>query len=114
MSEITEDEIQSRFADRAIRRGEERYFNLATGYEFIEACAESNLAIVGVEGFRLIRDGLCPQLDVVADFSTYQAPQWREFQSHVTTSAKAFLDAIADRSLLVNFTVLSLPEWRRK
>lgn len=111
-----EDGLPLGFAERVVRRspGGELYFDLATGYELIEACRSGDFAIIGVEGFQVLAEGLRSKMDLIADFSALSAAPWAVFQESGSRFAKAFLDSIEDRAVIVTFVTLSRAETERK
>jgi hypothetical protein len=115
MSRNLEQQLEARFADRSLYLGGERYFDLATAPTYVEACDESDLAIIGIEGFEIQNETVTPKMDLIADFSTLvTATTWLRLREQATRAAKEFLSQIRDRQIYVNFTLLSRSEWEQR
>ncbi|MDP3156562.1 MAG: hypothetical protein Q8N23_28075 [Archangium sp.] len=110
---ITEQQLEAFFADRSLLRVGERYFDLPTSSDFIEACIENDFAIIGIEGFEMVEGGIRPRMDLIADFSERDALTWSNLKDRANRSALAFRNAVTDHAVLLNFTVVNRTEWER-
>lgn len=115
MSKSAEQQLEARFSDRSVLRGRERYFDLATAPTYVEACEQSDLAIIGIEGFEIENETLTPRMDLIADFSKLATlTTWPQLREQATWAAKEFLSQIRERQVFLNFTLLSRSEWEQK
>ncbi|MDP2269634.1 MAG: hypothetical protein Q8K32_02810 [Archangium sp.] len=110
---LTAQHLEALLADRSVLRGGERYFDLPTSSDFIEACIENDFAIIGIEGFEMVEGGIRPRMDLIADFSERDALTWSHLKDRANRSAIDFLSALNDPVVHLNFTVLSSSEWEK-
>ncbi|MBY6037010.1 hypothetical protein KUV80_10105 [Fictibacillus nanhaiensis] len=55
-----EESLIDKFQNRGILSGEELYLNILDSFDFISACTDLNLAIIGVDFFYIKADGTYP------------------------------------------------------
>jgi len=79
----------------------ELFLDTPTALDFVAACQEKDLAVLGLEGFILDSGKLRPQLDMVADYSSAEKSTWEMFRDYCNRSAQKFLRSISPRSGLV-------------
>ncbi|ADZ90139.1 hypothetical protein [Marinomonas mediterranea] len=67
---MTEADLISLFNDKGVFCGSEFIVNRAYCGDFLQASKSAGFAVIGIEGFYLLKDGsLKPNLDEIADFS---------------------------------------------
>jgi hypothetical protein len=112
---LTEHELLSIYLGRAAHVvGSEMYFAPDVALEFLAACEENNLALIGIEAFVFQDPELMPQLDLIAGRSRPSAKTWRTFRDGCNQSARAFLEQLPAReNLVLSLTVLARNKWKK-
>ena len=108
---VTEQDLREAFATRSLVRGGEQYFDRENAVAFMAACAENDLAPVGLEGFDVRGATVSPRLDQIADFSNLTAPSWTELKEKAVAAARAFLNQVEGSVTHFAVTLLSRSEW---
>ena len=85
--------IVEKFKLSGFFRGNELYVKIPFAAKFIEESDKEQLAIIGIEGFRLNESRLEPQLDMIADFSGYIKGNYRLCIQLCNQAARGFLDS---------------------
>lgn len=102
------------FRDSAIRRGNEFYFDRDRAMRFLETCDREDLAVVGIECFRITSDATEPDMNFIADYSSrLQSVEWPEARRMINAEARQFV-ASASEGLFFNFVVSSSEEHRQQ
>jgi len=57
------------FSGRAIRRGNEVYFDRDLAMQFLDLCDRDDFTVIGLEGFRITDTTTEPQMAWIADYS---------------------------------------------
>ncbi|MBS0352037.1 MAG: hypothetical protein JSR33_12825 [Proteobacteria bacterium] len=73
-------QIEEKFKEYNLFQGGELYIRAPFLLEFIEECAKQNIAIIGIEGFKVINNQLEPKLDAIVDFSELTHADWETFK----------------------------------
>ena len=108
-----DEEMIERFRDRGILRGKELFLTPSTALEFLEACEENDLAILGIDTFLFKEEGIQILMDWIADYSLPEWTNWEECRSECYTSGKKFLaDLPKKEGIRVSIVVLSQEELR--
>lgn len=112
---LTEHELFAVFLGRAAHvAGNEMYFEPEVAIQFLAACEENNLAVIGIEGFIFDDPALMPQVDLIADYSASGEKSWRSFRDSCNRDAAHFLQQLPQRqNLVLSLTVLSGKEWKK-
>jgi hypothetical protein len=66
---LSEHELLARFHDYGQIHGGELYLASTAAHDFVAACQENEIAVVGIEGFKVSGDKRLPLLDGIADYS---------------------------------------------
>ena len=109
---MTEAEIFNHFAAHGIKtKYGELYLPKAKALDFITACEENGLAIIGIEGFIIVDDSILPQTDLIADYSPSLSPRgtdWIDYSHRCNTAVLEFVQrANSQRNLYFTFVVMS-------
>jgi hypothetical protein len=100
---MTEDQLFRSIKPPPLKRGGEYYFAVAGAFALIEECNANDIAVIGIEAFRVTSGAVEPDLGLIADFSPSLGSQWSEVVSLNNRAAKEFLTK-APQDLL--FTVV--------
>jgi len=109
---LSKDELLKEYQSQGIVSSSSLYLDLQTSFDFVNACSQNNLAVVGLEGF-VYQDGkLLPQLDLIADCSLdVELLDWSEYREQCNAHALNILQALPVREgLVINFVVVSKQE----
>ncbi len=99
----------------SISRGGEIYLRWESIAKFTNMCTQNNIAIIGIEGFKLKEEKIIPDMDLIADFSCSKDTAWNDYLQGCNESTKLFFDRIVSGSnLIFCFTLLSEDEWRNE
>ena len=88
--------------------GETPLFNLIDGYKLLVFCDEHDVAVLGIEGFKIVGDKRVPDMDCIADFSTLAMTAGELFPAESRKSAKYFLDSISAPDTLFEFVLVKV------
>lgn len=112
---LSEKQVFDQFISRGVAGDYgELYLPRASSLEFIQACEENDLAVVGIEGFRYEDGKLLPQLDLIADYSSTPDASWSSYKNACNNSARIFVEDSDSRySLCFSFTVMSREEFEK-
>lgn len=111
----TEEQILSKFKEKAIFKSGELYFSTIEALKFVNFCQKNNFAIIGLEGFFYKKKEVYPQLDMIVDYSSLKTKTWEEFQNQCNDSIKKYLSTLkSTKEIVINFTIFSKEEWRKK
>jgi hypothetical protein len=103
-------------AEGALIRGNEAFFDLKTARAIVDYLRKHNLAVSGMEGVIVEKDGLRPRLDCIADFSRSPGSSREEAVARWDEGARTVLDTweAACRDVRVSMTVMSPGEWMQQ
>jgi hypothetical protein len=119
LAALSEDELadmfrsRSRFPDQG--RARALYIHVPVALEFVAACDDNDLAILGMEGFIIGDDGAVGvRLDMILDCSDALATStWADVKRTCNDSARMFLRQLPDiADLFVEPLALSPDEWK--
>jgi hypothetical protein len=108
---MNEAELEDLFQSGSVVRGNLRFFDLDNARAFIDAAADNDIAVIGVEGFNLTSNDTIPLIDLVGDFSDAPSANWNQFRDATRASAKRFVDSITDGRVFVVFTLTDRRRW---
>lgn len=95
-------------------RGGEFWFSKIDLENVRQSFEKNNIAVIGIEGARLVGQLTHPDPDLIADFSEVKSSDWAEFKRESNRGANAFLQKTPeDPDLKFSITVYSEEEWRR-
>lgn len=83
-------------------------FNIQDGIKLINFCEKHNIAVLGIEGFKIINDKRVPDLDYIADFSALMMVSGDNFPSVSRISALKFLNTIGNEEILIEFELATI------
>jgi hypothetical protein len=110
---LSEKEIYAKFQEVGISRGGELYLQPRHALDFIRACQENNIAVIGIEGFIYENGQLAPQLDMIADYSSGNETSWNDYKNTRNNSSEHFTrNLLNKKGLILSFVVLSEQEWK--
>lgn len=81
-------------------------FNLIDGHKLLVFCDEHDVAVLGIEGFKVVGDKRVPDMDCIADFSSLAMTAGELFSAQSRKSAKHFIDSISDPDTLLEFVLI--------
>jgi len=113
MAPLSEAELFGQFRSRGVSNGLSLYVPREAAFDFIRACGQNNLAVLGIEGLVLKDDSIHPRLDMIADYSPRQEDkEWERYRDMVNAAAEAFLnDMPVIEGLVFDFTLYSEREF---
>lgn len=88
---MLEQDLYGRFAEVAVKRGNEMYFDRATALAFISACDVEDFAVIGIEGVRITRHATRPDPAWIADFSSGPQRPWDDTRRANNEEARDFV-----------------------
>ncbi|MBL4906774.1 MAG: hypothetical protein JKX94_04920 [Sneathiella sp.] len=95
MNKITkkdETELLRSFKMKGVGNGQELIIYKQFCLNFIKACKQAELAIIGIDGFYILNDGsIRPNLDEIADFSDVEAKKFVDFTETCNSAAVKFI-----------------------
>ena len=59
--------------------------------EFLNDCHNNDLAVIGIDGFEIIKGFIKPRIDIIADFSNLEVHDWESYKKRCYSSALEFL-----------------------
>lgn len=94
-----EKEIYASFIERAeVRLGGEIFLKADDAQQFVTACQNAGLAILGIEGVRIDSNQVMPYIDAIADYSPRKILEWDAYRDRCNRLALDFLrQAVADK-----------------
>ena len=98
--------LEQLFPD-VIYRSNSMYFRVETVPKFIDWCDESNIMIVGIEGFEFEDNVIKPRFDLIADFSsaTENIEHWDLSRKLLNQAARNFFETNHVKDLVFNFVL---------
>ena len=105
--------LNERFSTAGISsEGGELYLSKDSALDFIRACQENDLAVIGLEAF-LYEDGkLIPQIDLIADYSSTISHSWESYKRACNGYSENFVNSVPlAGEVYFSFTVLSPEEY---
>jgi hypothetical protein len=109
---LSEHELLARFHDYGQIHGGELYLASTAAHDFVAACQENEIAVVGIEGFKVSGDKRLPLLDCIADYSATSADTWQDFCRLCNKYSHEFLAAQPlDQHIVFNLVTMSKDEW---
>jgi hypothetical protein len=95
----TETELYAPYLGRAkVQSGGEIFLNPSDSLDLVATCERMEIAVIGVEAFRIDARGTMPYSDAIADYSPRTTTPWRVFEQQCNRSALNFLQrAIASK-----------------
>lgn len=111
---ITEEQLLSRFRNRAVRlRGRATYFPVAVAEEVLDSCRTHALALVGIEGNRIEGERVYTLSDRVYDLSRRRASNWTQYAQGCNADAAEVLRKLRSfPDLALWLTILNEDDWR--
>ena len=108
---LSEQDLLTRFRNRGQMHGGELYLSSAAARDFVAACQENEIAVVGIEGFKVSGGKRLPLLDRIADYSATSADTWQDFCRLCNECSHKFLaDQPLDQNLAFTLVTLSKDE----
>ena len=110
LEDQAERRVRDALADVGFVSGGEFYLAAAAVQRFLEACQGELLAVIGIEGFTLLDGKLMPDLDLIADFSSFLRADgtWEVLVRQTMHEARLFVGHIPPRpDRWLNFTLVS-------
>jgi len=109
---LSEQDLLTCFRHRGQMHGDELYLSSTAARDFVAACQENEIAVVGIEGFKVSGGKRLPLLDGIADYSATSADTWQDFCRLCNESSHKFLAAQPlDQNLAFTLVTLSKDEW---
>ncbi len=109
---LSEHDLLTRFRNRGQIHGGELYLSSAAAHDFVAACQENAIAVVGIEGFKVSGGKKLPLLDCIADYSATSADTWQDFCRLCNEYSHKFLSAQPlDQNIVFNLVTMSQDEW---
>ena len=109
---LSEQDLLTRFRDRGQLHGGELYLSSAAARDFVTACQENEMAVVGIEGFRVSGGKRISLLDCIADYSATSADTWQDFYHLCNEYSDKFLAAQPlERNIVFSLTTIAKDEW---
>jgi hypothetical protein len=109
---LSESDLVTCFRSRGQMQGGELYLSLAATLDFISACQENEIAVVGIEGFTDAGRKKTPLLDCIADYSTIAADTWLDFCRLCNEASRKFLSMqTSDKNMVFTLVPLTKDEW---
>ncbi|MBR8657336.1 hypothetical protein KDH83_28870 [Achromobacter sp. Marseille-Q0513] len=87
--------------------GDVPLFNLSDSHNMLNYCDENDVAVLGIEGFKIVGKKRIPDLECVADFSSL-VTAGEGFPSLSRKSARNFLDSIQDLNVFLEFVLVTV------
>jgi len=110
----TEQQLYEKYRLLGIVSGEELVLPSRYAEQLVDSCEESNLAIIGIDGFTILNGAIRPELGIIADFSSVQEGHWSKYRQRCNQAAKRFLSNFQHRdNLSFSFTMLNREEWKQ-
>lgn len=88
--------------------GDTPLFNLSDGHKLLDFCDRHDVAVLGIEGFKVAGDRRTPALECLADFSALALSAGKEFPALSRKSARYFLDTISDPDTFLEFVLVNI------
>jgi hypothetical protein len=88
---MTFDEILERFRHGSELRGGEVLLSPGYALKVVSLCDRNELAVIGIESFRLSNDETEPLLDLIADCSQAVSSDWGTYRTAANNCARSFL-----------------------
>ena len=76
--------------------------------ELLDLCSEHNAAVLGIEGFNIVKGKRVPNMDYIADFSDLIAVAGDDFPESSREAARRFIGSITDEQLLLEFVLVKI------
>jgi len=109
---FSERDLLARFRHRGQIHGDELYLSSAAACDFIAACQENAIAVIGIEGFKVSGCKKTPLLDCMADYSATSADTWQRFCCLCNEYSHKFMDAQPlDQNIVFNLVTMTEDEW---
>ena len=104
-----EQRILTKVHGDVVSRGGEHFLDRHAALEFVAMCEQDNLAVIGIEGFRVTENGTQPDLEYIADYSSrLDAFEWPAVRCANNDDAKRFIE-LAPNILYFSFVVAAGP-----
>jgi hypothetical protein len=81
-------------------------FSLSDSHELLSYCDYHGAAVLGIEGFKILRDKRISDLDCIADFSTLAVAAGAAFPELSRKAARDFIDSISDCEMFLEFVLV--------
>lgn len=106
---MDEEELIQRFAERGVNRGAEWFFSPSVCLELVDECERNSLAVVGIEGFKIVDSKVFPKVDLITDWSEIEATNWAAFVAETSALSRKFIktEVPTEDGLFLNLTILS-------
>jgi hypothetical protein len=110
----TEQQLYEKYRLLGIVSGEELVLPTQYAQQLVDSCEESNLAIIGIDGFTILNGAIRPELGIIADFSSVQEGHWSKYRQRCNQAARRFLSNFRHQdNLSFSFTMLNREEWKQ-
>lgn len=83
-------------------------FNISDSRTLLSACEKNDIAVLGIEGFRVLKNCRVPDMDCIADFSKLLLSSERYFSANSREKAKKFIDDFTSDDILLEFTLVKI------
>lgn len=74
----------------------------------LDFCCEQNAAVLGIEGFNVVKGKRVPNMDYIADFSGLISVAGDDFPRISREAARRFIGSIIDEQLLLEFVLVKI------
>ena len=109
---LSEHDLLTRFRNCGQIHGGELYLASAAACDFVAACQENDIAVLGIEGFKVSGGKKSPLLDCIADYSATSADTWQDFCQLCNEYSHKFLAAQPlDQNIVFNLVTMAEDEW---
>ena len=85
-------------------------FNLELSREVLDACKKYDVAVLGIEGFRVLEDLRVPDMGCIVDFSTLIKNLGSGFPAYSRMAAREFIENFVDNEILLEFVLAEFQE----
>lgn len=86
--------------------GDTPLFGVSDSLELIRYCEENNIAVLGIEGFRINHDKRTPDIDYIVDFSELFKVSGGEFTVRSLQISKSFIQEIKGKDIYLEFLLV--------
>ncbi len=111
------DELRKYIETRGVEYLEIAYISARLATEIVKISIERDIAIIGIEGFIQTRDGVIPQIDLIADFSfAGEIINWEDYKQMCIKGAERYIEeGLSNKeNIVLNFTILTRQDWLSK
>lgn len=81
-------------------------FNIQDACKFLDLCEEFNIAVLGIEGFKIINDYRIPDMECIVDFSEIMESMKDDFPKYSRQCSLDFIKNYVNDDVLIEFEIV--------